>query len=98
MTNRRVFILNEGTHDYSGAAKFGELVFCTEGLIPKNDINRIALTLEAVLEDSDRNDLIMISSLASLCAVASAIMAAMHGEVHFLVFHNGEYLQKDLML
>jgi len=95
---RRVYILNEGTHDYSPAERFGELVFCTTGVLPKNDINRLAKELDNVLSESQPTDLIMLSSFASICAVAAAIMAALHGEVHFLTFHDGEYYEKDLML
>lgn len=95
---RRVYILNEGTHDYSDAEQFGELVFCTQGMLPKHDINRLYLEIEKVLAESSPDDLIMLSSLTSLCAVASAIMAAEHGEVHFLIFHDGKYIEKDLML
>lgn len=95
---RRVFILNEGSHDYSDAAAFGELVYCTSGMLPKHDINRLFLELDQVLGNSDAHDLIMMSSLASLCSVASAIMAAQHGEVHFLVYHDGKYYEKDLVL
>ena len=95
---RRVFILNEGTHDYSSAEAFGELVYCTEGLLPKRDINRLFLELDRVLGDSDAKDLIMLSSLSSLCSVASAMMAAMHGEVHFLVYHDGRYYEETLIL
>ena len=86
---RRVYVLNEGTHDYSGAEAFGEVVYCTEGLLPKRDINRLFLELDQTLSESNPKDLIMLSSLTSLCSVASAMMAAMHGEVHFLVYHDG---------
>ncbi len=95
---RRVFVLNEGSHDYSGAEAFGELVYCTSGMLPKHDINRLFLSLDEVLSESEAHDLIMLSSLSSLCSVASAIMAAMHGEVHFLVYHDGRYYEKDLVL
>lgn len=95
---RRVFVLNEGSHDYSGAAAFGELIYCTSGLLPKHDINRLFLQLDEVLAESEPQDLIMLSSLSSLCSVASAIMAAQHGEVHFLVYHDGKYYEKDLVL
>lgn len=95
---RRVFVLNEGSHDYSGAEAFGELVYCTSGLLPKHDINRLFLQLDEVLAESEPQDLIMLSSLSSLCSVASAIMAAQHGEVHFLVYHDGKYYEKDLVL
>jgi len=95
---RKVFVLNEGTHDYSGAEAFGELVFCTSGLLPKHDINRLFLELDQYLAESNRNDLIMVSSLASLFGVACAIMAAQHGEVHMLLYQDGRYVEKDLVL
>lgn len=95
---RRVYILNEGTHDYSDAEQFGELVFCTSGILPKHDVNRLYLELDDVLSASEPQDLIMLSSLTSLCSIASAIMASLHGEVHFLIFHDGKYVEKDLML
>jgi len=95
---RRVYVLNEGSHDYSGAEAFGELVFCTNGILQKTDINKMFLVLDDVLQESERGDLIMLSSLTSLCATASAIMAALHGEVHFLIYHDGKYVEKDLML
>lgn len=97
MTKRRVYVLNDGGHDYSGAAEYGEIVVCSEGAIPKNDINQMFRLLNPHLEAADRNDLIVVSSLASLCGVASAIMAANHGEVHYLVFINGRYVIKDLV-
>lgn len=96
--NRKVFILNEGAHDYSEAEAFGELVYCTSGKLPRDDINRLFVELEDTLSESEPHDLIMLSSLTSLCSVASAIMASMHGEVHFLIYSNGTYVQKDLML
>lgn len=96
--NRKVFVLNEGTHDYSEAAAFGELVFCTSGLLPRDDINRLFLELDETLSNSQPKDLIMLSSLTSLCSVAAAMMGAMHGEVHFLIFSNGKYIEKELVL
>ncbi len=98
MTNRRVFILNDGGHDYSDAAAFGEIVICSTGVLLRNDISYMYRLLNPFLDEADRNDIIVVNGLASLVGVASAIMAANHGEVHFLVFVNGKYVIKDLML
>ena len=98
MTQRRVFVLNDGGMDYSPAAAYGELVFCTEGSINKNDVAQMYRQLNEFLSEADAHDYIMICSLATLCSVASAIMAANHGEVHFLVYQNGKYHVKDLIL
>ena len=96
--NRKVFILNSGPHDYSEAAKFGDLVYCTDGELNKHDTGLMYRQLIPYLENADREDLIMINSLASLCSVAAAIMAANHCEVHFLIYNNGKYQVKDLVL
>ena len=98
MSKRRVFVLNDGGHDYSGAAEFGEVIVCSEGMIPKNDVAQMFRILNPFLELSHKDDLIVIGSLASMVGVASAIMAGLHGEVHYLVFGNGRYAVKDLMV
>ena len=98
MSKRRVFVLNDGGHDYSGAAEFGEVIVCSEGMVPKNDIAQMFRLLNPLLEESQKDDLIVIGSLASMVGVASAIMAGLHGEVHYLVFGNGRYAVKDLMV
>ena len=95
---RRVYVLNDGGHDYSDAERFGEVVVCSAGVLPKNDINRLFRELDEVLSESDPKDLLLLTGPASLCAVASAIMASLHGETHFLVFHDGQYFEKGLML
>ena len=64
----------------------------------KNDVAQMYRVLSEFLADADAHDYIMICSLATLCSVASAIMAANHGEVHFLVYQNGKYHVKDLIL
>lgn len=94
--SRKVYILNKGTHDYSGAEKFGELVFCTEGLINKTDVNQMYLALHEVLQDSEYDDLILMSSLTSLCSVASGYMAHLHGCVNYLIYDGGKYQESHI--
>lgn len=95
---RRVFVLSDGGHDYTDAERFGELVFCSQGVVSKNDINKLFRIVDDALSGSSREDFLILTGPASLCAVASAYMAANHGEVHFLVFHDGQYYEKDLIL
>lgn len=94
--SRKVFILNEGGHDYSKAERFGELVFCTTGIVAKTDVNQMYLMLDEALFNSSQDDLIMLSSLTSLCSVASAYMAANFGKVNWLIYHDGDYYEKSL--
>jgi len=95
---RRVYVLNDGGHDYSDAERFGEVTLCTQGVVSKNDINKLFRQLDETLSESHPKDFILLTGPASLCAVASAIMVGYHGEVHYLVFHDGQYYEKDLML
>lgn len=96
--SRRVYILNKGAHDYSGAEEFGELIFCTDGIVNKSDVNQMCLQLKEHLQDSAPDDLIMLSSLTSLCSVASALMGWMHGEVHWLIFQDGRYIERTCVI
>ena len=95
---KRVFVLNDGGQDYSAANDFGELIFCTEGTLNKTDIAQLYRLLSPILDESNADDYVLLNGFASLCSVASSIMAALHGEVHFLVYSNGKYQVKDLLL
>lgn len=97
---RKVFIVSNGGHDYSAAEEFGELTFCTENLIRRDDVAQMYREVKAGLEDGDARpeDYILVSSLTSMCMVAAAIMADWYGELHLLVYHNGQYIARDLIL
>lgn len=95
---RKVFIVSDGGHDYSDAKRFGELVFCTDEVIRKDDVAQMYRVLIQVLRDSGPEDFILVSSLTSLCMVASGIMADRWRELHLLIFKDGQYVQRDLIL
>lgn len=97
-TSRRVYVVNNGGHDYSGAAGFGELIYCTEGALRKDDTAQMYRELSAYLDDAESNDLLLLTSLTTLCCVASAIMAARFGEVHFLLFKEGQYVERTVVI
>lgn len=98
MSRRKVFIVNNGGHDYSSAARFGEIVFCTDRPIHRDDVHQMYRELSFALADADAEDYILVSSLTSLCMVAAAIMADRFGELHLLIYNNGEYIDRDLIL
>jgi hypothetical protein len=95
---RKVFIVNNGGHDYSDAQRFGELVFCTENVIRKDDVSQMYRELNAALDEAQADDFLLVSSLTSLCMVASAILADRFGELHLLLFKDGQYVERDLIL
>ena len=95
---KKVFIPNDGGHDYSDAQRFGDVVICTKGAIDKWDISHMYRVMTTALEDAEPDDYLVLNSLSSLCSVASAIMAERFGEVHFLLFRNGKYIERTLIL
>lgn len=95
---KTVFIVSDGGHDYSDATRFGEIKFCTERVIRKDDVSQMYRELNEAMADARPDDLLLISSLTSLCSIAASILAARFGEVHFLVFAGGQYHQRDLIL
>jgi len=94
----KVFIVSDGGHDYSDAERFGELVYCTEGVIRKDDIAQMYRELNDKLALAEPGDYLLISSLTSLCSVAAAILGFQFGEVHFLLYKDGQYVSRDLIL
>ena len=96
----KVFIVSDGGHDYSDAERFGELVYCTEGVIRKDDIAQMYREISTAFADNSiqPGDYLLISSLTSLCAVAAAIIGFQFGEIHFLLYKDGQYVSRDLIL
>ena len=95
---RKVFILTDGGHDYSDAERFGTITFCHVTVRNKDDISQMYRELREFLHDSKDGDMLLISSLTSLCCVATAILTEWHGRVNFLVFHDGKYVERNLVL
>lgn len=92
-----VYIANNGGHDYSEAEAFGTLVFCTTGSINKADIAQMFRELTDALEGANPDDYLLITSLTSLCSVATGILADRFGKVNFLIYEGGKYLTKTVV-
>ena len=94
----KVFIINKGAHDYSAADEYGELVFCTEGLVDKFNTSQMVRIFNEAFKDAQAHDYILITSLTTLCSVASAIFARQHGRINFLIFRDGRYIERTVVL
>jgi len=94
----KVYIPNKGAHDYESAKRFGELVFCTDGVLDKWDTSQMYRELSSAMEDSCADDYIVLTSLASLCGIACAIFAAKHGKLNLLIHRADGYVARTLML
>lgn len=94
---KRVYVINKGGHDYSAAERYGDLYYCTDGPVDKNDIQQMYRELNHALTDSEQDDYILLTSLASLCSIACAIFAAKHGRLNLLVHTGSSYLAKTMV-
>lgn len=95
----KVFIINDGGHDYSDAQRFGEIVFCSKGVLKKDDAAMMYRELRSCFEEhATAGDYILVSGLNTMCMVAAALFADMFGELHLLIFHGGQYVARDLVL
>lgn len=95
---RKVYVVSNGGHDYSDAQRFGEVVFCTEGVIRKDDTAQMYREIHASMSDASSEDFILVSSLCSLCMIAAGIFADRFGELHLLIFKDGQYIHRDIIL
>lgn len=95
---KKVYIVNDGGHDYEKAERFGDITFCVRKGISRWDISRMYIEIHAALQDAEPTDYLLISSLTSMFSVAVAIMAYRFGEVHFLIYKDGDYIERDLIL
>ena len=93
---RRVYVPNKGSHDYTAAWDFGDLVFCTGGRVNRKDLTTMHSELSHAMDDADEGDYILLTSLASLCAIACSIFATRFGRLNLLIFEDGEYVERFL--
>ena len=96
--SRKVFVVSNGGHDYSDAQRFGEVVFCTDGVIRKDDTAQMYREIHAAVADANANDYLLVSSLTSMCMIAAAILSDRFGELHLLLFKDGQYIPRDIIL
>lgn len=96
--SKKVYVVSNGGHDYSDAQRFGEVVFCTDGVIRKDDTAQMYREIHAALEEAKPDDFLLVSSLTSMCMVAAAILSDRFGELHLLLFKDGQYISRDIIL
>jgi len=95
---QKVFIANAGAHDYTDASRYGTVIFVTKGTLAKFGVGLMARKWADALRDSGPNDLIVASSLTTLCAIGAGMFARKHGCLNLLLFRNGKYMERRLML
>lgn len=94
----KVYVVNKGPHDYRDAEQYGELVYCTDGVIDKFDTAQMYREISGAMRDSEPDDYILLTSLATLCCVACGIFAAKHWQLNLLLYRGDSYIARSLFL
>lgn len=92
----RVYVINDAGHNYEGAKKFGTLVYLTRGQVPAYSTTKLYRELSRKMKDAQSNDFILVTSLASLNAVAGWIMGTLGHPLRLLLYKDGKYLRREL--
>jgi hypothetical protein len=94
----KVFVVNKSAHDFSPAKKFGEVIFLSEGPMNRYAANNIHRSFKEAMADSSKDDYIVPCSLNVMNSIACAIFAKMHGRLNLLLFKDGEYIERNLII
>ena len=93
-----VYIVNRSAHDFSPAEKFGQIIFLSEGPMNRYACSNIYRMFSDVMKDSCEEDYIVPCSLNVMNAIAYAIFARKHGKLNLLLFKQGIYLERNLII
>lgn len=94
----KIYIPNKGSHDYSDALRYGEVVYVTKGEQNRYGIGGMIRVWAKVLKDSSSDDYIMMSSLTNLCSIGCSLFALKHNKLNLLLFRNDRYIERKACL
>jgi len=94
----KVFIVNKSSHDFSDAARFGDLVFLSEGSFDPYSVGKMYREFEVILKHSSPEDYILPTGLSVMQIIVAAIFANMHHKLNLLLFSNGRYIERRIVL
>lgn len=96
----RVFVTNEGRHDFSKAEQYGKIVYITEGDVPVYSIDRLFFNIKEKLFDLTENDFILLSGSNIICSITMAAAICISPVIKLLIFKakQEEYLIRKINL
>lgn len=91
-----VWVVNRSSHDYSPARDYGDLQYLSEGPMDKYSVNDIDRQFRAKLENSGKEDFILITSLTVMSSIACVIFALKHHCLNLLIYKSRGYIERHL--
>lgn len=103
MKKKSVFVINKSSHDFSGAERFGNIVFMTEGSLPRFATSKMFRAFAPYIEASKPSDYILLSAMTVMCSIACAMFAAKHGRVNLLIYkpdpiETSKYVERVIII
>ena len=94
----KVYVVNRSAHDFSEAQHYGEVVFLSEGPMNRYATNNMHRQFNRILQNSTKDDFIVPCSLNVMNSIACAIFAKLHGCLNLLLFKDGKYIERNMVL
>lgn len=94
----KVFVVNKSGHDFAPAEKFGRLVFLSDGPMSRYATNNMFRQFSWKMRKSSPEDYILLCGLSVMNVIACSTFAAKHFRLNLLLFNNGSYLERNLLL
>ncbi len=94
----KVFVVNRSAHDFSAAEKFGEITFLSDGPMSRYATNNMHRQFTEKMKGSEGSDYIIPCSLNVMNGIACAVFAKIHGKLNLLLFKDGDYVERNLVL
>lgn len=91
LSNRKVYAINN-VHSDKPAQKYGEVVYLNEEDLeerePPTNPEKIFARMYPILAKTHKSDFLLLSGSKIENAIASSILARMHGTTNYLIFHH----------
>lgn len=95
---RKVYVVNQSSHDFTPAEKYGKLVFCTKGRMNRFATNDMIRKFQDAMRNSSPEDYILLCALGVMNAIACSVFAHKHGALNLLLYKDGEYIERNHLL
>ena len=93
----KVYVINDSGHDYKEAEKYGELIYLTKGIVASYATTQHYRTFAEKMKDATSDDYILVTSLASMNAIAGWIMGTLGFPLNLLLFKDSTYVVRRIM-
>lgn len=94
----KVFVVNKSSHDFSLVESYGEIIYLSEGPLNRYATNHMHRLFTVAMADSEAHDYIVPCSLNVMNSIACAIFAYKHQKLNLLLYCQGNYLERNLVL